>query len=53
MLGDVEGITAACAEMEADAKAGTDIKAASDKVSAMLDELVRKFDAREQILNTV
>lgn len=53
MLGDVEGITAACTEMENSAKAGADVKPATEKVSAMLDELVKKFDSREQILNTV
>ncbi len=50
---DVEGITAACSEMENNAKSSVDIKPAMDKVGGMLDELIRKFDSREQILNTV
>lgn len=53
MLGDVDAITAACTEMENGAKSNTDIKPAMEKVSAILDEMVKKFDAREQILNTV
>lgn len=53
MFGDVESITAACTEMENNAKANSDFKAAMDKVSTLLDELIKKFDAREQILNTV
>lgn len=53
LLMDVESITAACSEMEANAKSKVDIKPAAEKVSALLDELLKKFDAREQILNTV
>lgn len=53
MFGDVEAISSACSEMENTSKAGTDIKPSVDKVGALLDELVKKFDAREQILNTV
>jgi hypothetical protein len=53
MFGDVESITAACTEMENNVKANTDFKPSMDKVSVLLDELIKKFDAREQILNTV
>jgi len=53
LLMDVEAITGACGEMESNSKAGADSKPAAEKVSMMLDELLKKFDAREQILNTV
>lgn len=53
LLMDVEAITGACGEMESNSKEGADIKPASEKISMMLDELLKKFDAREQILNTV
>jgi hypothetical protein len=53
LLMDVESITGACTEMESGSKEGVDIKPAAEKISSMLDELLKKFDAREQILNTV
>lgn len=53
LLGDVEAISGACAEMESGSAAGTDISPAVQKASGLLDGLIIKFDAREQILNTV
>jgi hypothetical protein len=53
MLDDVENIAAACAEMEANSKAGTDVKPSLDKVDALLDELIKQFEQRESILNSV
>jgi hypothetical protein len=53
LLGNVEAISAACSEMENNTKSNTDVKPSQEKVSALLDELVKQFDARENILNTV
>ncbi|MCI0450619.1 MAG: hypothetical protein L0Y79_12705 [Chlorobi bacterium] len=53
LLDNVESISAACTEMENSSKSGGDLSTASDKVSALLDELVKLFDERENILNAV
>jgi len=53
LLGSVESISAACLEIENNSKSGVDINPASDKVSVLLDELVKQFDERENILNAV
>jgi hypothetical protein len=53
LFDDVEAITAACTEMDANSKASVDIKPNTDKISTLLDELVRLFDERENILNAV
>jgi hypothetical protein len=53
LLSNVDSITAACTEMENNSKANVDIKANTEKVSLLLDELVKQFESREAILNTV
>jgi len=53
LLDDVENISAASSEMEANSKAGVDMKPSIDKADSLLDELIRLFDERENILNTV
>ncbi len=53
LFDDVEAISAACAEMESNSKAGVDINPSADKVSTSLDSLVKMFDERENILNAV
>src|SRR4030095_3553420 len=53
LLSNVDSITAACTEMENNSKANVDIKTNTDKVSLLLDELVKQFESREAILNTV
>ena len=53
LLEDVESITGACGEMETNSKSGSDIKPAAEKVESALDVLIKKFDDRESILNTV
>jgi len=53
LLDEVENISAACSEMENNAKTSVDIKPSIEKADAMLDLLIRLFDERESILNTV
>lgn len=53
LLDDVESITSACTEMEANSKAGVDVKPSIEKVDSLMDNLIRQFDEREAILNTV
>ncbi len=53
LLNNVDVISDACTSLEASSKANTDINADSEKVSLLLDELVKMFDEREKILNTV
>ncbi|HEY3252162.1 MAG TPA: hypothetical protein VGK25_13715 [Ignavibacteria bacterium] len=53
LFGNVEGISAACTEMETNSKSGVDIKPSIEKVSAVLDEIIKQFDSREAILNSV
>jgi FtsZ-binding cell division protein ZapB len=53
MLDDVNEISNACSELEANSKANTDIKEAQDKMSARLDNLLNKFDERENILRNL
>lgn len=53
LLTDVESITAACGELENFSKSDADIKPGIEKVSGLLDGIVKQFDERESILNTV
>jgi hypothetical protein len=53
LLDDVENITNACTELENNAKSNGDTKTAIEKVSSLLDEIIKQFDDREAILNTV
>lgn len=53
MFDDVENISAACTEMDTNSKSNIDIKPPMDKVGLLLDELVKMFEERENILNTV
>lgn len=53
LIGNVETISAACNEMDTNSKSNIEVKPAMEKVSALLDELVKQFDERENILNTV
>ncbi len=53
LLNNVDVITAACQDMDNNSKANVDIKADMDKASGLMDELVKQFEERENILNTV
>jgi len=53
LVNNVENITNACTELENESGSGADIKPAIDKVSSHLDVLIKQFDDREAILNTV
>lgn len=53
LLNNVDVISEACTSLENCSKANTDIKPDSEKVSLHLDELIKMFDEREKILNTV
>lgn len=50
MLGDVEALGGLFTELENNSAADTDIKETTGKISDMLDDMLRKFDARETIL---
>lgn len=53
LFDDVESISTACTEMDTNSKSNIDLKPSMEKVSALLDELVKMFEERENILNTV
>jgi hypothetical protein len=53
LLDDVENINNACSELENNSKADTDIKPSIDKIGSLLDEIIKQFEQRESILNTV
>jgi hypothetical protein len=53
LISNVETISAACNEIDTNSKSNVDIKPSIDKVSTLLDELVKQFDSRENILKTV
>ena len=53
LFDDVESISAACSEMDTNSKSNVDLKPSMEKVSALLDELVKLFEERELILKTV
>lgn len=53
MFDDVEAISSACTEMEDNSKSNVDIKASMDRASGLMDQLVKMFEERENILNTV
>jgi hypothetical protein len=53
MFDEVEKISNSCTEMENNVKNNIDIKPNIDNISTMLDMLVKQFDERENILNTV
>ncbi len=53
LLNNVDVISAACSDMDNNSKANVDIKADMDKAGALMDELIKLFDERENILNTV
>jgi hypothetical protein len=53
LLNNVDVITAACTDMDNNSKANVDIKADMDKAGSLMDELVKQFEERENILNTV
>jgi len=53
LISNVETVSAACSEMDTNSKSNIDLKPAMEKVSALLDELVKQFDARELILKNV
>ena len=50
LIGDVEALSGLFSEMENNCAAGTDIKDAVGKISSTLDDMLRKFDARETLL---
>ncbi len=53
LLNNVDVISAACSDMDNNSKANVDIKADMDKAGALMDELIKQFEERENILNTV
>ncbi len=53
LFDDVEAISVACTEMETNSRSNIEIKTTVDKASGLMDELVKLFDERENILNTV
>ena len=53
LLNNVDVISAACTDMDNNSKAKVDIKADMEKAGLLMDELIKMFDQREQILNTV
>ena len=53
MLDDVTEIENLCTELENNSKANTDIKDAQEKLGAKLDELLKQFDERENILRNL
>lgn len=50
LLGDVEALDGMFTEMENNSAADTDIKETVSKISNALDDMLRKFDARETLL---
>lgn len=50
MIGDVEALDGLFTELENNSAADTDIKETTGKISSMLDDMLRKFDARETLL---
>lgn len=50
MIGDVEALDGLFSELENNSAADTDIKETTGKISSMLDDMLRKFDARETLL---
>lgn len=53
MMNAVEQISGAISEMESASSQNAEIAASVDKVNQMLDMLIKSFDERENILNTV
>jgi len=53
LLDHVENISNACTEMENNTREGVDIKPSVDKTGLLLDTLIKQFEDREAILNTV
>ena len=53
LMNAVQQISDTCTAMENNAKTNVDIKPAVDQVNEMLDMLIKQFDERENILNTV
>lgn len=53
LLSHVEAIGSACSEMENNAKTNLDVKPTQQKVSDMMDEMIRLFDDRENILRAI
>lgn len=53
LFDDVEAISAACTEMDDNSKANVDIKPSTEKAGSLMDQLVKLFEERESILNTV
>jgi hypothetical protein len=53
LLDDVDTIGGACAELETNANANADVKPSLDKIGSLLDEILKQFEQRETILNTV
>lgn len=53
LLDKVQEITNSCAELEANSKANVDIKPIVEKIGNLLDNLLRQFDDRENILRNL
>jgi SMC interacting uncharacterized protein involved in chromosome segregation len=53
MIDKVNEIGVSCSEVEANSNTNTEVKPALDKLGAQLDELLKKFDERENILRNL
>ena len=53
LLDEVNDITNSCSEMENNSKASLDIKPSMEKTADMLDNLIRQFDERENVLTNL
>jgi hypothetical protein len=53
LFDDVETISSACTEMDENSKANVDVKPSMEKAGQMMDNLIKLFEERENILNTV
>lgn len=53
LIDEVNEIGASCTELEANSNANTDIKAAQEKLSEQLDNLLKQFTDRENLLRNL
>ena len=53
MLEKVNEVGASCSEIEANSDANTDVTPALEKLGSQLDDLLKQFDARENILRNL
>jgi len=53
LIDEVNEIAASCSELEANSDANTDIKAVQEKLSSQLDNLLKQFSERENLLRNL